>query len=384
MDKLSERPSVLHIVAPGRQGGAEQVITMMAVQQKGAGVHVAAVLVPRDADRHPFVLRLQSLGIPTTAVVVGSRSYLREYRQLRALMTQLKPRVVHTHGYHADVIAGAAARGERIPRVSTVHGFVGGSFRNRMNERMQLIALRHVDAALAVSRPLVDQLAKAGVPPGKIHFVANGFSPLAVSFERTAARQELGLSESAPVAGWVGRLSREKGADVMLDAIAACETPWRLSVVGDGPEREGLEQRAAKLGITDRVTWHGPVVNAGALFSAFDAFVLSSRSEGTPIALFEAMHSSVPIVTTAVGGVPDVVSPAEGILVPSDQPSMIARALDSILRDPVAAKRRSSLARERVVRDFGPEKWLAEIDRVYRAIESNADARRVAGAATKS
>ena len=155
-------------------------------------------------------------------------------------------------------------------------------------------------------------------------------------------------------------------------------------MIGDGPEREGLEQRAAKLGITDRVTWHGPVVNAGALFSAFDAFVLSSRSEGTPIALFEAMHSSVPIVTTAVGGVPDVVSPAEGILVPSDQPSMIARALDSILRDPVAAKRRSSLARERVVRDFGPEKWLAEIDRVYRAIESNADARRVAGAATKS
>jgi len=106
----------------------------------------------------------------------------------------------------------------------------------------------------------------------------------------------------------VGRLSREKGADVILDAIAACKPPWRLSIIGDGPERERLKQQAARLGITDRVTWHGPVSNAGKLLSAFDAFVLSSRTEGTPIVLFEAMHSGVPIVTTSVGGVPDVVS----------------------------------------------------------------------------
>lgn len=353
----------------------------MAVQQKGAGVHVAAVLVPGDTDRHPFVARLQSLGIPTSSVVAGSRSYVREYRHLRALMSKLKPRVVHTHGYHADVIAGAAARRQRIPRISTVHGFVGGSLRNRLYERVQLFALRHVEAVVAVSRPLVDRLAKAGVPPNKIHFVANGFTPLAINLTRAAAQGELGLNGNAPVVGWVGRLSREKGADVMLDALAACQTPWRLSMIGDGPERERLEQRAAKLGITDRITWHGPVMNAGALFTAFDAFVLSSRTEGTPIALFEAMYSDVPIVTTDVGGIPDVVSSAEAILVGPEQPTMIARALDAILTDPAAAKRRSSLAREKVVRDFGPAKWLAEIYRIYRAIELDAA---VPGAASKS
>ena len=360
------------------------MITMMATQQADAGVHVAAVLTPRDADRHPFVVRLQSLGVPTTPVVVGGRSYLREYRQLRALMSKLNPRVVHSHGYRADLIAGAAARQQRIPRVSTVHGFLGGSLRNRMYERMQLIALRHADAVLAVSRPLVDRLAKAGVPAGKIYFVPNGFAPLAVNLARDAARQQLDLNGSAPIVGWVGRLSREKGADVMLDAIAACETPWRLSMIGDGPEREALAQHAAELGITDRITWHGPVMSAGTLFNAFDAFVLSSRTEGTPIVLFEAMHSGVPIVATGVGGVPDVVSPAEAILLPPDQPVMIAQALDAILSDPTAAKRRSSLARERVIRDFGQERWLAQIDRIYRQIESDAVIRRVPGAASKS
>jgi len=249
---------------------------------------------------------------------------------------------------------------------------------------MQLMALRHMDAVLAVSRPLADRLAEAGVPAKKIHFVPNGFAPLARSSTRGAARQQLGLNASARVIGWVGRLSREKGADVMLDAIAACENAWRLSMIGDGPEREALRLRAATLGIADRVLWHGPISNAAALFSAFDAFVLSSRTEGTPIALFEAMHSNVPIVTTSVGGVPDVVSSAEAILVPSEQPTMIARALDSILTDPAAAKQRSARASQRVIRDFGPDKWLAEVERIYRAIESNVVVRRMGGATSKS
>jgi len=372
VDKSSARPLVLHVVAPGRQGGAEQVITMMAVAQKRDGVHVAAVLEPGDADEHPFVVRLQALGVPVTRVVVRRRSYLAEYRNLRSLMTSLEPRTVHTHGYRADLIGGAAALALHVPRVSTVHGFVGGSLRNRVNERVQLIALRYMDAVLAVSRPLADRLGKAGVAADKIHFVPNGFAPVAASSTRAAARQQLGLDGSTPVIGWVGRLSREKGADVMLDAIAACETPWRLSMIGDGPEREALRQRAASLGITDRVVWHGSVSNAGALFSAFDAFVLSSRTEGTPIALFEAMHANVPIVTTRVGGVPDVVGTHEAILIPSEQPAMIARALDSILTDPSSAKQRSTRASQRLVRDFGPEMWLAKVERIYRAIESRA------------
>jgi glycosyltransferase involved in cell wall biosynthesis len=155
-------------------------------------------------------------------------------------------------------------------------------------------------------------------------------------------------------------------------------------MIGDGPEREALRERAANLGITDRVTWHGSVSNAGALFSAFDAFVLSSRTEGTPIALFEAMHSDVPIVTTRVGGVPDVVGSDEAILVPSEQPTMIARALDSIFTDPPSAKQRSARARQRLVRDFGPEVWLAEVERIYRAVESRAFVRRAGGATIKS
>jgi glycosyltransferase involved in cell wall biosynthesis len=113
------------------------------------------------------------------------------------------------------------------------------------------------------------------------------------------------------------------------------------------------------------VTWHGAVQNAGSLLRAFDAFVLSSRTEGTPIALFEAMDARVPIVATAVGGVPDVVTDAQAILVPSEQPHAIAAALGELRRDPTAAAQRAVSARERLVDVFGEAKWVDAIESVY-------------------
>jgi glycosyltransferase involved in cell wall biosynthesis len=109
------------------------------------------------------------------------------------------------------------------------------------------------------------------------------------------------------------------------------------------------------------------MVNAGSLLTAFDAFVLSSRTEGTPITLLEAMNAGVPIIATRVGGVPDVVSTSDALLVPSEQPGMIAQALSEIEREPSAATDRSVRARERLLQSFSPVTWLASIDAVYEA-----------------
>jgi glycosyltransferase involved in cell wall biosynthesis len=330
--------------------------------------HVAAVLSPNDADEHPFIGVLEAADIPVTRVVAGPRSYLREYRSLSALVGRLQPRVVHTHGYRADVIGGAVARAHRVATVSTVHGFTGGGRRNRLNETVQCFALRRADAVIAVSRPLVDRLTRAGVPREKIRWISNGFSPSDSMMTRAVARRALGIADDAIVAGWVGRLSHEKGADVMLSALAESDRSWRLSMIGEGRERNRLAAQTAKLRIEDRVVWHGAVANAGALMPAFDAFVLSSRTEGTPIALFEAMNARVPVVATQVGGVPDVVTSEHALLVPAEQPAPIAEALAELRRDPSAATRRSDRARDRVLQAFSAEAWIDAIEEVYRAV----------------
>jgi glycosyltransferase involved in cell wall biosynthesis len=373
LEKVNGNPRVLHVLAPMRAGGLEQVVAMMSAGQRAQGVHVASVLIPGDADAHPFIARLEALGVPNTRVVVAAQNYVKEYYQLSALVARLGPRVVHTHGYRSDVIGAVVARAHQIPTVSTVHGFTGGGIRNRLYEWIQCQALKRADAVIAVSKALAEQLDVAGIPRERIHCLTNAFSAGSPALTRSAARERLGIPGDALVAGWVGRLSVEKGADVMLDALSHCDVPWRLSIIGDGSEREALHRQAAVLGLEDRITWHGVIDNAGSLFSAFDAFVLSSHTEGTPITLFEAMHAGVPVVATSVGGIPDVVSSSHAILVPPDQPAMLARALADVANDPPAAAHRAALASRRLVESFGIAGWLRALDAVYaRACKTHA------------
>jgi glycosyltransferase involved in cell wall biosynthesis len=159
----------------------------------------------------------------------------------------------------------------------------------------------------------------------------------------------------------------------MLDALAQSDPRWHLSVIGEGDDFVHLRQQAAKLRVSNRVTWHGPIANAGSLLTAFDAFVLSSRTEGTPITLLEAMNTGVPIIATRVGGVPDVVGPSQALLVPPEQPGLIAQALSEIEREPSAATDRSVRARERLLQSFSPVTWLASIDSVYEAARRSTD-----------
>lgn len=121
--------------------------------------------------------------------------------------------------------------------------------------------------------------------------------------------------------------------------------------------------------MADRVNWHGAVPDAATVLTAFDSFVLSSRTEGTPIALFEAMYARVPIVTTRVGGVPDVVTPDHALLVPSERPDEIASALLEVDRNPGAASRRVEAAYSRLLGRFSPAAWLEEVDAVYRSVD---------------
>jgi len=358
---------VIHLLAPTQGAGLEQVVAMMSIGQRPVGVHVVVVLTPEEAVEHPFTRRLQDLGIPFTRVVVKGREYLREYREISEVLDRLQPEILHTHGYRADLIGLVLARRHGIPLVSTVHGFTGARLRIRVNERIQCFILRWANAVVAVSAPLVDRLASAGISRQRIHTVPNGFLPTAEVIDRGRARDKLGINTSRPMAGWVGRLSPEKGADVMLEALSHAPSSWQLEMIGDGPLRDDLKRRAHQLGIADRVHWHGSVPNAGALLSAFDVLVLSSRTEGTPIVLLEAMHAGIPIVATRVGGVPHVVTPAEALLVPSEQPELIAGALAEIETSPTAAATRTRLARERLSTVFSAASWLAAIDAVYNA-----------------
>jgi glycosyltransferase involved in cell wall biosynthesis len=359
----------MHVIAPASVGGMESVVGLLAAGQarRGHSVRVVTVLSPGPKS-HPFVASLEAEGVIAIPLYVGDRDYGAERKAIRALCREYRPDVVHTHGFRPDVIDGGVARAERIAVVSTCHGFVESSWRGRIYQVLQRMALRRFDAVIAVSVGIKSTLRSSGVRQERIHLVFNAFAESGKPLSRDAARRLLDLPD-APVIGWVGRLSAEKGPDVALEAFARLNNPnARLLIVGEGPEHTPLRNRAQALGVAERVLWRGAVPNAGKLFPAFDAFLLSSRTEGTPMALLEAMAANVPIVATRVGGVPDVVDTSSAWLVESLDSAAIARALDELLTQPELARAHAARAGEMLKDRFALDPWLSQHDSIYRAV----------------
>jgi glycosyltransferase involved in cell wall biosynthesis len=371
---------ILHVVVPTEVGGMQRVVATLAtgLHQRGHRVAVAGVMPAADGGTEaPLLTSLRSVGVAVHAVAVPGRAYRRERTAMAELCRSFAPDVVHTHGYRPDVVDGPVARRLGLPVVTTVHGFTGGDWKNRVYERLQVRAFRRFDAVVAVSRPLANLLEAKGTPRQRIHVVPNAWAPQASGAGRAEARQALGAREDRCLIGWVGRFGREKGPDVLVRTMALLEdTNLVAAMVGDGPERSGCRALAARLGLDERIAWPGAVPDAGRLFAAFDVFVLSSRTEGTPIVLFEAIAAGVPVVASRVGGVPDVVGDHEALLVPADDPAALAAALRAVVADPDAARTRADAARRRLAGSFALDPWLDRYESVYAAARAAAASRR--------
>lgn len=355
---------ICHVLAPARVGGLERVVRALAVGHSGRGhhVHVIAVLDWPEGP-HPFVEELRGGTVHVHELRLPPRRYLRERRRVEELCRRSTPDVVHTHGYRCDVVDSGAARRLGIATVTTVHGFTGGGAKNRLYEWLQRRAYRKFDAVVAVSRPQVERLQRAGVAASKIHLLRNAWLGMEEPLARPLAQERLHLDGSRFQIGWVGRVSREKGLDVLLDALPhLAGFPLEVTVIGDGRERAPLQNRVKRSDLMPCVNWAGIVPGASRLLRAFDVLVLSSRTEGTPMVLFEAMAAGVPIVATRVGGVPDVVTEAEARLVPPEDPATIAAAVRAVRDEAEATRRRVEAARRRLEERFAPDPWLTRYE----------------------
>lgn len=364
----STRPlRVLHVMAPALVGGLERVVCTLARAQRDAMVEVrVAAIVEPDVREHPVVAELHQSRIAVHVVAVPPRSYLRERREMAAICSRWRPDLLHTHGYRTDLIDSPVGARLSIPRVSTFHGFTGGDVRNRLYEWLERRVARGMDAVVAVSRPLRDDLAGSGIAAERLHLVPNAHEPRADFLDRAAARSALGLPPEGVIVGWLGRLTNEKGPDVFLDAMGLLRDDGIAgSVIGDGAARASLEARARGRA---NVRFHGLLANAGRYLRAFDAFVLSSRTEGTPMVLFEAMDAGVPIVATRVGGVPEVLRPVDALLVDPERPSALAEAIRAVVSDPRSARPRVESARLRLFAEYGIRSWVEQYNTVYRQL----------------
>ncbi len=360
---------VLHVVAPARAGGLESVVIQLTTGLRANGhvAQVAAVLDPADASAHPFVEALEDAQVPVHRIVVGTREYRAERGAIARLMRANDVEVLHTHGYRPDVVDGGVARSMNRAHVTTLHGFIGGSWRRRAYEWLQVRAAVRANAAIAVSAPIAMQLRRAG--GGRTaHLLRNAVAPNASALGRAASRAALSLPADAVLVGWVGRLSFEKGPDLFVEALALTDDRVHGVFVGDGPLREQMRALAGERNIAHRLHFTGMRPQASRYLAAFDILALTSRSEGTPMVLLEAMWAGVPIVATAVGGVPDIIDQHVGLLCRPGDPAGLQQSIERLMVDQPTALALANAAQARVKADYSMVRWICAHEAVYAAV----------------
>lgn len=229
---------------------------------------------------------------------------------------------------------------------------------------------RLAKAVICVSEDIVTSLRQEGVPAPLLRLIPNGVSLTDVA-DRAEARSALGLAPDELVVGIIGRLAPEKRHDLLLRATARLRnegSAFRVCVVGGGVERPALERLAGDLGIEDAVVWAGEHDDAGRLAGAFDIAVLCSDFEGLPLAALEALAAGVPLVATAVGALPGLVSEGVGISVPAGDAEALAGAIRQLLADAVLRERMGAAGRGLVSRRFSVERAAADVERIYEGV----------------
>lgn len=356
---------ILHIAAPAPVGGLERVVQALAAghQRLGHDVHVAAVLAA-DSLPHPFLDLLEDDGVTVHPIVVRGRGWLQERRAIHALCRAMEFDVVHTHGYRPDILDAGVARSLGIPTVTTVHGSSRQGGLTTIYEWLEERSFRLFEAVIAVSQPVARSVVDGGVAEHKVHLVRNAWSAADPFLNRYEARRALGLDQEETLIGWVGRMIPAKGPDIFVQAMQGlADLPVRGVMIGDGPQRQSLEA------VDSTIRFVGALDHAAPYFKAFDAFVLSSRTEGTPIVLLEAMAAGVPIIATRVGGVPDIIGDEEAVTVPSEDVRAMADAIRDVVASPEPARRRADAARKRGESAFALEPWLNRHIEIYRDIQ---------------
>jgi glycosyltransferase involved in cell wall biosynthesis len=335
-----------------------------------------------DAERAGLeVVRLRHM-VPEFDV----RADARALRELTGVFSDGRFDVVHTHSAKAGAIGRVAARLVRTPAVvHTFHGFPFHEFQSQLR-RGAYIALerrlaRFTDRFLAVGSAVASEAIRRGIAPAdRIRVidsaVAGDIRPVSRA-ARFEARRLLRVPPGMRVVGSVGRLDYQKAPGDLVAAIAALDRPDVFTVwVGDGPLRQEVARDVAQRGLTDRFVLVGEHKNVPALLPAFDVFAMSSLYEGLPCAVVEAMRCGVPVVATAVNAVPEVVIPGRtGLLVGPRDLRGLARAIDSLLRNPREATRLAAAAREHIDGRFTPEALGADLAETYDDMEHDLAAR---------
>lgn len=376
---MNSSPRVLHLLTTLDTGGTERLALTLCrgLQRRGWQPEVAVLTgaAPMTAAFTDAGMQVHHLGMRATLAPIA---FARLVRLLRSGRFDL----LHTHLDLADLY-GPFAAPRQVPVVSTRHNTdpwrTAPSWKRGPFLIWERAAQRRAAATIAVSCAVRDFLVREeGLEVERFVVIPNGidlsaYEPLesrAVARARLAAllhdRHEPPLRDGRTLVGFVGRLARQKGVDILLDAIEQAGDTFEVVLIGGGPLAGELRRQAGRSGLAGRVRFAGPCDDVAALLPAFDLFAFPSRWEGFGLAVVEAMAAARPVVAASCDGLREVIDDGvTGRLVPPEDAPALAVALRELAADPDTAAALGQAARRRAFTHFSSDRLAADVDALY-------------------
>lgn len=346
-------------------GGAERYLIALAEGIDPSVFNLRMLVSNRAPERLTDALSHFHIPYEKIAPITGKRDIRGLIAHIRAFK-KYRPDIVHfnlanpLHGQYAML----AARLSGIPvRIATLHLPPRSTTPTRRGRFLEHRTLGNLNALIAVCKSSRDlMVAHLGIPAEQTAVIYNGIDT-APFVPKSHAPTEM------PIIGTIARLTHQKGIDILLDAahiICEIHPRARFVIAGDGPLRPDLEAQCARLNLQHNVSFPGECTDVSGLLQTFDLFVLPSRYESFPFVVLEAMAAGLPIVATAVDGVPEAIASNHiGLLVPPENPAALAEAITTLIADPNLRATMSRKTRCRVETEFSLSQMVRETETLY-------------------
>lgn len=367
-------PLIFHVrSATGMGGGPEKTILNSPRCYEPLGYRSVCIYLhpPGDPGIDTLRDRAERAGAPFIAIPDRGPFDWKAVHLLYKLCRDHCVTVWHGHDYKTDALGLLINRFRPMRLVSTVHGWIVNSRREKWYRIVDKWALRCYDQVVCVSEKLREECLQAGIRAAACSCIPNGVDTLDFrrDLTRSEAKSQLGMDDNSVLLGAVGRLSDEKGFDLLIEAVdevlkKGCEL--RLWIAGEGPARPTLERRIASSPHKDKIRLLGHIRNPRVLFQALDIYVLSSFSEGLPNSVLEAMAFATPVIATRVGGLPALIEHGEnGLLIAPGSRDELIQAVTYMVGDTSLRKRFEIAGRHTVETSFSLENRMKAMCSLY-------------------
>jgi len=364
-----KRIKVLYLITELNIGGAERVVEQLATQLSRGHYNVSVACL---YDPGAIADEITASGVPVVNLGMQSKWDLAAAYRLFRLLRNKRIQILHSHLFHANLLAALVGRLANTPIIiATRHSIdIDGMGRERVNRWVRSLC----DAVVAVSKEVREaELQRSRTGPSKVVMIPNGvqietFTKISQA-DVEALRQKLRIHPNTAVIGTVASFNEYKGHTYLIDATVRIleQLPdTKVLLVGGGPLRSQMEDKAEALGLLDYIIFTGIRQDIPRILSTLDLFVLPSLWEGMPIVLLEAMAAGLPVVATRVGGIPEVVEHGvTGLLVPPRDPEALAQAIIALLQDRERAEAMGQAGRARVEKYFSVERMVQQTEALY-------------------